>query len=291
MTATLTRPGPRGGRRRIRRRRRVAGSVAVVVVLVAAFAVFRLTASSGPMFVDSCTVTAPSGTFMLDPTQAANASTIAAVGIQEGLPDHAVTIALAAALQESKLQNLDYGDRDSIGLFQQRPSEGWGTPAQLIDPNYASAAFYRGLERVPGWETMAVTDAAQAVQRSAAPSAYAAWESEARSLAEAFTGEAPAALACHLHTPTAPAPTPTLASAIHRDLGPSTSSSPATTKQGWALASWLVAHASTHGIEAVSYDGQVWTAKSGVWQTSEQASNQVMVRVVGSSAPVDPLSI
>ena len=81
--------------------------------------------------------------------------------------------ALAAAFQESGLHNLSHGDRDSLGLFQQRPSQGWGTPSQIMDPGYAAGAFYHRLAQVTGWQTTSVTDAAQQVQRSAAPDAYA----------------------------------------------------------------------------------------------------------------------
>jgi hypothetical protein len=102
------------------------------------------------------------------------------------MANHAVTVALAASLQETQLRNLPYGDLDSVGLFQQRPSQGWGTVAQIMDPNYAAAAFYDHLAQVSGWQTMAVTEAAQLVQHSAAPNAYASWEAEARSLASAL---------------------------------------------------------------------------------------------------------
>ena len=84
-----------------------------------------------------------------------------------------MTVALAAALQESNLLNLPYGDRDSLGLFQQRPSQGWGTAAQILDPAYAASAFYARLVDVPGWESLPVTQAAQLVQSSADPGAYA----------------------------------------------------------------------------------------------------------------------
>ncbi|MHB8467465.1 MAG: heavy metal transporter, partial [Acidimicrobiales bacterium] len=89
-----------------------------------------------------CTVAGSAGAYALDIPQAANATTIAAVGQRMGLPNHAVTIALATALQESKLRNLDHGDLDSIGLFQQRPSQGWGPPSVLLVPRLAAAAFY-----------------------------------------------------------------------------------------------------------------------------------------------------
>ena len=121
--------------------------------------------------------------------QAANARVIVAVGQERGVPERGLLIALMTAMQESTLRNLDYGDRDSLGLFQQRPSMGWGTPAQVRDPAYAAAAFYggpdsptrnRGLLGVPGWQSMPLTVAAQAVQRSAFPNAYAQWEVPAR---------------------------------------------------------------------------------------------------------------
>ena len=99
-------------------------------------------------------------------------------------------------MQESKLRNISHGDRDSVGLFQQRPSQGWGTAEQLTTPRFAAAAFYRALGQVEGWETMSVTDAAQKVQVSAAPAAYAKWEAEARVLARILTGEVSNQIEC-----------------------------------------------------------------------------------------------
>jgi hypothetical protein len=141
-------------------------------------------------------VTIDGSSYGLDRDQVANAQTIAQAAASLGLPHHAVTIALAAAFQESVLHNLDRGDRDSVGLFQQRPSQGWGTPTELLDTTYSSTAFLRALSRVPGWESMPVTAAAQRVQRSAAPDAYANWENEARTVARAVTGEVLGALTC-----------------------------------------------------------------------------------------------
>ena len=100
-----------------------------------------------------------------------------------GLPERAVVIALATAQQESRLRNLDYGDRDSLGLFQQRPSQGWGTEGQVQDPAYAAGKFYDHLVQVPGWDTGRLTDVAQAVQRSGFPEAYQQWEPMATELA------------------------------------------------------------------------------------------------------------
>ncbi len=118
--------------------------------------------------------------------QAANAAAIADVATARGLPDRAVVIALATARQESGLRNLDHGDRDSLGLFQQRPSQGWGTPEQVRDPAYAAGKFYERLVNVPNWQTGRLTDVAQTVQRSGFPEAYQKHEAIAVALTAAL---------------------------------------------------------------------------------------------------------
>ncbi|MEU3978586.1 heavy metal transporter [Streptomyces sp. NPDC026672] len=130
------------------------------------------------------------------PEQAVNAATIAAVGTGRGMPERAVTIALATALQESGLRNIEHGDRDSLGLFQQRPSQGWGTEKQIMDPAYAAGIFYEHLAKVPHYEYLPLTVAAQRVQRSGFPEAYAKHEPDATLLSAALTGEAAATLTC-----------------------------------------------------------------------------------------------
>ncbi|MBN9177040.1 MAG: LysM peptidoglycan-binding domain-containing protein [Microbacterium sp.] len=126
----------------------------------------------------------------LDDDQIANARIIIRVGRERGVPDRGIAIALGTAMVESWIRNLDWGDRDSLGLFQQRPSTGWGTSDEILDPARAAAAFYggpddpggdatRGLLDVPGWESLPYADAAQAVQVSAHPDRYAAWEQQA----------------------------------------------------------------------------------------------------------------
>jgi cell wall-associated NlpC family hydrolase len=112
----------------------------------------------------------------LSEEQRRNAATIVGVARDLGAPPRAWLVALATAMQESTLRNIDYGDRDSLGLFQQRPSQGWGSPAQVTDPVYSTTIFIERLLEVPGWERMPVTVAAQTVQRSAFPDAYAKWE-------------------------------------------------------------------------------------------------------------------
>lgn len=118
--------------------------------------------------------------------QIPNAQTIQATGIAMKVPARGQVVALATALQESGLRNLDYGDRDSLGLFQQRPSQGWGTAAEVRDPVHASTKFYEGLLKVSGWQSMTVAQAAQAVQKSGFPDAYAKWEPLATALQKAI---------------------------------------------------------------------------------------------------------
>jgi cell wall-associated NlpC family hydrolase len=120
--------------------------------------------------------------------QRRNAATIIAVGKELAAPPRAWLVALATAMQESTLRNIDYGDRDSLGLFQQRPSQGWGSPAQVTDPVYSARTFYNRLLQVPDWADQPVTVAAQTVQRSAFPSAYAKWEGLAADLVEQLGG-------------------------------------------------------------------------------------------------------
>jgi cell wall-associated NlpC family hydrolase len=129
---------------------------------------------------------------VLDAEQFTNARTIVAVGRQRNVPPYGWTIALATAKQESQLHNIDYGDRDSLGLFQQRPSAGWGTPSQIMNPVYSATRFYEHLVQISGWQQLPVTVAAQAVQRSAFPFAYARWEPLAAALVRSLTGKEPA---------------------------------------------------------------------------------------------------
>ncbi|MEW2327264.1 hypothetical protein AB0880_05550 [Micromonospora chersina] len=119
----------------------------------------------------------------LNDEQTANAKAIIAATKKAGLPERAAVISIATSLQESKLENLghlgDKNDHDSLGLFQQRPSSGWGTPEQITDPEYSTLAFLKGLKQVDGWQDMPLTEAAQTVQVSAYPDAYAQWEQQA----------------------------------------------------------------------------------------------------------------
>ncbi|WP_443053003.1 heavy metal transporter [Streptomyces sp. NBC_01186] len=208
--------------------------------------------------------------YELKPGQAANAATIAAVASRRGLPERAVTIALATAMQESKLSNIGHGDRDSAGLFQQRPSQGWGTMRQIQDPAYSAARFYDHLAKIPGYSRLPLTVAAQRVQRSGFPQAYAKHEANATLLTSALTGRRAAALSCTTSTgndrePGDPARVrKQLVREFGRDVladGAGTLTVPARgSRHGWELAHWAVANASGLRIERIAYAGRVWSA-------------------------------
>ncbi|MGA8117905.1 MAG: hypothetical protein WCA46_30070 [Actinocatenispora sp.] len=235
-----------------------------------------------PALLSSCTVHAEGGDVALNVDQMANAATISAVGVRRQLPDRAVVVALATALQESKLTNLNSGDgdRDSVGLFQQRPSQGWGDPKQLNDPRYAAGEFYDHLVGIDGWLDMRVTDAAQAVQHSGAPEEYQKWAAEAETLTGALVGAQGASLSCSLHDGPAKRGTTAmraLTDELRLDWGRQAQTdtsdgtglqiTPTGQRSGWQIAHWMVAHAQADGIEQVRYGARQWTVQSGGWHT------------------------
>lgn len=177
---------------------KVLGALVALTVVVATVAGgYYVLREVGPSFIaDRCVAAVGDQEVELTPEQAENAALVAAIGVRRGLPARAVSIALATAYQESDIRNLETGDRDSLGLFQQRPSQGWGTPAQITDPVYSTNAFYDALVEVDGYEDMPITEAAQEVQRSAFPDAYADHEDDARVLASALTGNSKGAFHC-----------------------------------------------------------------------------------------------
>lgn len=179
----------------------VMGTIAVVLCALIATIVTRLAGSSNesPVILppEGCRVSLESGfSTTITWEQAGNVAIIVGESIRRGLPARAATIAVVTAYQESDLRNLDYGDLDSVGLFQQRPSQGWGTVEQIMDPWYSSAAFYAALVQVPGWDTGVINDVAQSVQRSGYPEAYAQHEDKGRAWASALHGYDPMTISC-----------------------------------------------------------------------------------------------
>ena len=176
------------------------GAIALAVPFIAALCVALAAGASGAISIGASPVTAcgtsPIQTgqtvdgVTLNPAQMSDAQVIYDVSVALDLPQKAAVIAEATALQESRLINLPYGTSDSLGLFQQRPSEGWGTPGEIMQPVYASTKFYDALVQIPGWQSLPITVAAQAVQDSAHPDAYAKWQPLADALVATFSGTA-----------------------------------------------------------------------------------------------------
>jgi hypothetical protein len=255
-----------------RRRWLVAVTVAVVAAVGVTIGVRSLLHEVNPP-PPACRVGNGPEALYLDTEQAANATTITAVAHRMGLPHHAVTIALATVLQESKMHNVPYGDRDSVGLFQQRPSQGWGTPAQLLTPSYAAEAFYRHLVKVNGWQQLPVALAAQSVQHSADGSGYAAWVEEARAIARALTGEVTGEFSCRFASGARPAPA-RLAALADTELGHGELQGAGQQADSWLVAQWLVGHAYQLGISSVTVRGHRWQRGDFGWAADSAAGDK-----------------
>ncbi|WP_327190494.1 hypothetical protein [Streptomyces xinghaiensis] len=300
----------------VRRRRLLRALVACAVLLALAGYLAVHFQTSGPGS-PRCAVRAPGQDgepYELEPQQAVNAATIAAVGSARRLPERAVTIALATAMQESGLRNIRYGDRDSLGLFQQRPTQGWGTPEQIMDPVYSAGAFYDHLVKVPGYSRLPLTVAAQQVQRSGFPQAYAKHEPNASLLTSALTGRAEASLSCAPGAQEQPGDPVRVREKLRREFGrdvlagsagrgggagksgspgpvvsvpvPETASG-GPERRGWELAHWAVAHARELRIAQVSYAGRVWSASSsGNGWRPEAAGSSAAARKRAAAAVV-----
>jgi hypothetical protein len=222
--------------------------------------------------VTACAAGPHGAGLQLSASQAAIAATIAGVASRQHMPDRAVAIAYATALQESKLANLHYGDRDSVGVFQQRPSEGWGTTSQIEDPVYATTRFFEALAAVPGYLKLPIYEAAQAVQHSADGTAYAQYADMGAEMAAAFSGSEPRGVWCTYASAPGKARLAAASRTLAGSFGPlarHASGDPAETimvrdtRQGWAVASWLVANASDYGITFIRYQGYQWRGFTG----------------------------
>ncbi|MGW7477409.1 hypothetical protein ACWGH8_02380 [Nonomuraea muscovyensis] len=273
---------------RLRFSRGVITIAAIVVVLAVGISVglYHLLKKATPLAVSEayCSVRTPAGTDELDIEQAQISATIAAVAARRKLPERAVVIAYATALQESKLANLAYGDRDSVGVFQQRPSQGWGSVKQLMDPVYATNKFFAALVKVKNYRKVPLAEAAQAVQRSAGGYAYAPHEERAKILAAAFTGRVPRAVHCWYPPATAggakgsegakgsdgrSAQPRAKTAEARRQLARAMGSTAVTgERRGWLIAAWSVAHAQKYGLSRVGYGGATWVndMKSDGWR-------------------------
>jgi hypothetical protein len=223
----------------------------------------------------------------LETDQAETVALLAGLAQQRALPARALTIAIATGLQESKLRNIEHGDRDSLGIFQQRPSQGWGTEEEILDPVYATGRFYDALVEVPGYEEMEITAAAQAVQRSGFPDAYAQHEGTARAWASAMYGYTPGAVTCTLGDPGGAGDPQALADRALRDLGiqatigdagvvldaaPLVGAPEDAERVGWAVAHWAVTVAEPLRIVSVEHAGSTWSRETGTWTATGGAT-------------------
>lgn len=215
---------------------------------------------------DQCEAGANGASVTVTLEQAHNAAIISAVGLRRGLPARAVTIALTTAYQESGIRNLDYGHADSIGLFQQRPSKGWGTIKQIMDPYYSSGKFYDALLGVKNWRTDDINDVAQKVQRSAHPDAYRKHVSKAQALAAALTGVQPGGLTCKAGSP-AKADAAGLTALMRKALAGEVKVTRtekglivqgSTQQRAWAAAAFAVAYSDAYGVARVTLGGADW---------------------------------
>ncbi|NYJ73809.1 hypothetical protein [Allobranchiibius huperziae] len=218
----------------------------------------------------TCQFTA-NGSFDYSPEQAANAATIVDVGTMKlGLEPRAAQVAVATSITESKLRNLTYGDRDSLGLFQQRPSQGWGTQAEILDPVQSSTAFYNRLTSIDGWQAQAVEVAAQEVQRSGVPTAYADHVSAGQVLTASLDGGAPEKVTCRLDPAKTSSTPAAVVSKIANQTGLQANAGTSdvtfrarSTDRAWAVAAWAVTHADAEGITSVTVGDREWKRHRG----------------------------
>lgn len=215
---------------------------------------------------DRCAATVGGETVTLDPERAYYAALISGVSVRRGLVPRAASIALATAFQESGMRNLDYGHADSIGLFQQRPSKGWGSVEEIMDPWYSATAFYKALVKVKGWEEGDINDVAQKVQRSAHPEAYRKHVDKSRTLASSLTGQTPASFSCTVGSASDPDPEG-MASFLKQTFGKTIELTTTDTglaiaakdtRVAWSVAQVAVAGTGRYGLTNVSIGKWTW---------------------------------
>lgn len=219
----------------------------------------------------SCKFAADGYDYQWDPDQARSAATIVAVGVyKKGVPARAAVVATTTAIQESKLRNLAYGDLDSLGLFQQRASQGWGTTQEIQNPIYASGSFYNALLQVPGWESMPIGEAAQEVQRSGYPDAYAEHQTQGQVLTAVLTGSAHEAIGCRLDPTTGNGSSTHIASELNAESGLTAQAGRGevtyrakSVDGAFAVASWAIAHAADDNITTVTVGDRSWERHRG----------------------------
>lgn len=264
---------------------------AVVALAVGGFSWFARQWEPAPVpGQQRCVATAGDASTVITLEQAHYASIIAGRSVRRDLPPRAASIALATAYQESDIRNLDYGDRDSVGLFQQRPSQGWGTEEQLMDPHYATRKFYDALVKIRNWQTRDINDVAQAVQISGHPEAYRDHEADARVLASTLTGQSPAGFSC-LDRTGADGDADALTAALTKTFGSDAESSrdgkvvtitADSAEHAWAYGAFAVANSAQYGTVQVVVGDQQWDTNASTlprWVAAEDALSAKKLRI------------
>ena len=267
----------------------VIGAIALVLGVGAVITALGRSVPNPLPEAERCVATADDYSVAIDLDQAHYASVITGVAIKRGLPARAVSIALTTAYQESGIDNLDYGDRDSLGLFQQRPSQGWGTAKQIMDPYYSAGRFYDALVKIRSWRTADITEVAQEVQRSGYPDAYRDHEADAKVLASVLTGHSPAALSC-VERNDRLGDVAGLRAGLTKTLGLSKVAGNGNAvvvqvgsmTQAWAVAQHTLANSGRYGVAVVQVGDRSWSHDPDhlpAWATTESAlaKDQVMI--------------
>ncbi len=276
---------PKYGRRRLFSVAAVLTSFAVLITVVAwAFFPHRPAAPGLP--AQNCLAQTAAGNISLSHEQFGIAAIVAGVAFREGLGERGAAIGLATAWQESSLRNLDYGDRDSLGVFQQRSSQGWGTPEQIRDPYYATLTFYTAMQQLTQWESGDVNDIAQTVQRSGVPDGYRKHVENATALAQVLAGESPAAITC-VDRSTDPSSADVLLTAALKTYsvqgtasGKQVTFQAATVPQAWQLGYLALGHSDTAGVSSIEvgpYRYTIGTTTATSWTTDGSAAPTTVI--------------
>lgn len=277
------------------RRGRAAGAVVLLVVgivvgiVIATLVVIHLIPDHEPLPGEQrCVATAAGRSVAVDTEQVQNASIIAGVSVRRKLAPRAASIALTTAYQESNLRNLEAGDRDSVGLFQQRPSMGWGSRKRLLNPYYATNRFYDALIKIHGWEGADITEIAQKIQISGYPDAYRDHEPDGRILASVLTGQSPAGLRCLIRD-RQPGDAAGLVKALRKTYrisakrsGRVLTISADSRELAWAYAHFVLANARDHGVTAVQVgdrEFKISNRQLASWRTAGSPISGHAVRI------------
>lgn len=269
--------------------------IAAGIVTAGLVVLYRYNKTPLPV-VDQCVARVQELDVALDVEQTRNATIIVGVATGRGLVPRASTIALATVYQESGMRNLDHGDRDSLGLFQQRPSQGWGTPEEIMDPYYSAGKFYDVLVTIPDWDTGDVNDVAQAVQRSGYPEAYARHVENARRMASALSGQTPASFSCVVKNPPVGDPAG-LAEFLDKTLPDDVTVTQGSTtvtieapdnRAAWSAAHIAVAQVGFYGLSQVDVGNRTWVhspTELAAWRGEETNATTVVAHFDTAPTP------